>query len=191
MPCSMPDITDSRLRYDRPTIVLHWTTAFLVLLQFALGETWNWPTKPVHHLMVVAHLTAGILLTAIMAFRIVWRLTNGRHLSDLLRPMDRIFALGAEYALYVLLLAEIVLGYLWRWGAGQTMSFFGLLIPSPFARFPPNTAAWLQSLHDWNAWLIMGLATGHGACGAFSSVRPERQSAWAHAAAVFLASSVR
>ncbi|KXV22117.1 cytochrome B [Acetobacter malorum] len=166
MPCSTPDITDT-LRYDRPTIVLHWTTAFLVLLQFALGETWNWPTKPVHHLMVVAHLTAGILLTAIMAFRIVWRLTNGRHLSDLLRPMDRIFALGAEYALYVLLLAEIVLGYLWRWGAGQTMSFFGLLIPSPFARLPPNTVAWLQSLHDWNAWLIMGLATGHGAAALF------------------------
>ncbi|MEE8666309.1 MAG: cytochrome b/b6 domain-containing protein [Acetobacter sp.] len=166
MPCSTPDITDT-LRYDRSTIFLHWTTAFLVLLQFALGETWNWPTKPVHHLMVVAHLTAGILLTAIMAFRIVWRLTNGRHLSDLLRPMDRIFALGAEYALYVLLLAEIVLGYLCRWGAGQTMSFFGLLIPSPFARLPPNTVAWLQSLHDWNAWLIMGLATGHGAAALF------------------------
>lgn len=166
MPCSTPDITDT-LRYDRPTIVLHWTTAFLVLLQFALGETWNWPAKPVHHLMVVAHLTVGILLTVIMAFRIVWRLTNGRHLSDLLRPMDRIFALGAEYALYVLLLAEIVLGYLWRWGAGQTMSFFGLLIPSPFARLPPNTVAWLQSLHDWNAWLIMGLATGHGAAALF------------------------
>lgn len=104
MPCSTPDITDT-LRYDRPTIVLHWTTAFLVLLQFALDETWNWPAKPVHHLMVVAHLTVGILLTVIMAFRIVWRLTKGRHLSDLLRPVDRVCALGAEYTLYGLLLA--------------------------------------------------------------------------------------
>lgn len=167
MPYSTPDITDSLLRYDRPTIILHWMTAFLVLLQFALGETWNWPTKPVHHLMVVAHLTAGILLTAIMVFRIVWRLTKGRDLSDLLVPVDRVFALGAEYTLYVLLLAEILLGYLWRWGAGQTMSFFGLLIPSPFARFPAETVTWFQTLHYWNAWLIMGLATGHGAAALF------------------------
>ncbi|KXV70168.1 cytochrome B [Acetobacter malorum] len=166
MPCSTPDITDT-LRYDRPTIVLHWTTAFLVLLQFALDETWNWPTKPVHHLMVVAHLTVGILLTVIMAFRIVWRLTKGRHLSDLLRPVDRVCALGAEYTLYGLLLAEILLGYFWRWGAGQTMSFFGLLIPSPFARFPAETVTWFQTLHYWNAWLIMGLATGHGAAALF------------------------
>ncbi|AOX21603.1 cytochrome b [Kozakia baliensis] len=166
MPYPVPDITDT-LHYDRPTIILHWMAAFLVLFQFAVGEIWSWPAKLVHHLMVVAHLTAGILLTAIMAFRIVWRLTKGRHLSDLLRPVDRVCALGAEYTLYGLLLAEILLGYLWRWGAGQTMSFFGLLIPSPFARFPPNTVAWLQSLHDWNAWLIMGLATGHGAAALF------------------------
>ncbi|QEE86853.1 cytochrome b (plasmid) [Acetobacter oryzoeni] len=166
MPYPVPDITDT-LRYDRPTIILHWLTAFLVLFQFAMGETWKWPAKPVHHLMVVAHLTAGILLTVIMAFRIVWRLTKGRHLSDLLRPVDRVCALGAEYALYGLLLAEILLGYLWRWGAGQTMSFFGLLIPSPFARFPAETVTWFHTLHEWNAWLIMGLATGHGAAALF------------------------
>ena len=167
MPRSTPDITDSLLRYDRPTITLHWITAFLVLFQFAMGEAWDWPAKPVHHLMVVAHLTTGILLTAILAFRIVWRLTKGRHLSDLLRPVDRVCALVAEYTLYVLLLAEIVLGYLWRWGAGQTMSFFGLLIPSPFARFQAETVTLLHTLHDWNAWLIMGLAAGHGAAAFF------------------------
>lgn len=69
--------------------------------------------------MVVAHLTAGILLTAIMGFRIAWRLTKGRQLSYLLRPLDRFFAMGVEYTLYVLLLTEIVLGYLWRWGRGR------------------------------------------------------------------------
>lgn len=167
MPCSTPDITNSPLRYDRPTVILHWMTAALVLFQFSVGETWNWPAKPVHHLMVVAHLSAGILLTAIMVSRIVWRLTKGRHLSSLLRPVDRVFALGVEYALYGLLLAEIVLGYLWRWGAGQTMSFFGFLIPSPFTPFTADTVAWLHTLHEWNAWLIVGLATGHGAAALF------------------------
>ncbi|WP_231874961.1 cytochrome b [Acetobacter cerevisiae] len=169
MPDVAPDITHT-LRYDRPTIALHWATVFLVLFQFALGESWGWPAKPVHHLMVIAHLTAGILLTAIMAFRIAWRLTKGRHLSDLLRPLDRFFALGVEYTLYVLLLAEIVLGYLWRWGAGQAMSFFGLLIPSPFTRFPALLLYWIQTIHHWNAWLIVAIATGHGMAAAFHQV---------------------
>ncbi|MFT9092412.1 MAG: cytochrome b/b6 domain-containing protein [Gluconacetobacter sp.] len=166
MPGTTPDFTDT-LRYDRPTIILHWVTAGLVLFLFALGETWGWPEKPVHHLMVVAHLTAGMLFTAVMVFRIGWRLTKGQHFAELLSPMDRFFALGAEYTLYVLLLAEIVLGYLWRWGAGQAMSFFGLLIFSPFVRFQETTLHWVQALHHWNAWLIVVIATGHGMAALF------------------------
>ncbi|MBF0860356.1 cytochrome b [Gluconobacter sp. LMG 31484] len=157
-------------RYDWPTIAFHWATAFLVLFQFALGESWGWPAKPVHHLMVVAHLTAGILLTAIMGFRIAWRLTKGRQLSYLLRPLDRCFVMSVEYTLYVLLLAEIVLGYLWRWGAGQAMSFFGFLIPSPFTRFPAALLHWIQTIHHWNAWLVVAIATGHGMAAVFHQV---------------------
>ncbi len=167
MPYSALEITDSLLRYDRPTIILHWMTAFLVLFQFAVGETWNWPAKPVHHLMVVAHLTAGILLTAIMVFRIMWRLTYGKHMSGLLLPVDRVFALAVEYTLYALLLAEIVLGFLWRWGAGQMMSFFGFLIPPLFTRFSAVTLDKIQVLRHWNAWLILGLAIGHGSAALF------------------------
>ncbi|MFT8550118.1 cytochrome b [Acetobacter okinawensis] len=154
-------------RYDGPSIVLHWMTAFLVLLQFVLAECWSWPTKPVHHLMVVTHLTAGIILSVIMVFRVVWRLTKGRHLPNHLQPMSRVLALGVEYTLYALILAEIVLGYLWRWGGGQPMSFFGVLFPAPFAHFQKASLLWIHSLHDWNAWLIIILATGHGLAALF------------------------
>ena len=166
MTYSTPDIRDSQ-RYDGPTIALHWVTAFLVFLQFALGECWSWPAKPVHHLMVVAHLSAGIVLSAVMVLRIVWRLTKGRHLPDGSRPVSRVLALGVEYTLYALILAEIVLGYLWRWGGGQAMSFFGVLIPSPLPHFQPALLAWIHSIHHWNAWLIVALATGHGMAALF------------------------
>lgn len=161
MTYSTSDIRDSQC-YDGPTIALHWLTAFLVLLQFALGECWSWPAKPVHHLLVVTHLSAGIVLSAVMVLRIVWRLTKGRHLPDDLKPANRVLAHGVEYTLYVLILAEIVLGYLWRWGGGQSMSFFGILIPSPFTHFQAALLGWIHSLHNWNAWLIIILATGHG-----------------------------
>jgi cytochrome b561 len=34
----VPDITDA-LRYDKPTIILHWLTALLVLSQFVAGAS--------------------------------------------------------------------------------------------------------------------------------------------------------
>lgn len=123
MPDSRPDVAGAA-RYDTPTILFHWVTAVLVLTQFVLGETWGWPEKPVHHLMVVAHLTAGMMMTVLVPLRIVWRVTKGRHLS-------------------------------------------GLLIAPPFARFPTETLAWIQRLHDWNAWLIIGIATGHAGAALF------------------------
>ncbi|GAN67770.1 cytochrome b [Acetobacter orleanensis] len=169
MPKAIPDITHT-LRYDRPTIILHWATAFLVLLLFTLGESWSWPPKPVHHLMIISHLTVGILLTPLIISRIIWRVTKGRHLSNPLQSLDRFFALGAEYTLYMLLVVEIVLGYLWRWGAGKAMSFFGLLLPSPFVRFPTPLLHWIQDIHHWNAWLIVVIASGHGMAAIFHHI---------------------
>ena len=33
---------DDGTNYDTVAITLHWLTALLVLVQFALGETWGW-----------------------------------------------------------------------------------------------------------------------------------------------------
>ena len=42
-------------------------------------------------------------------------------------------AKGGHYLLYALLVSEAVLGFALRWSGNESMSFFGLLIPSPFA----------------------------------------------------------
>lgn len=148
-------------RYDNPTIVMHWLSAFLIVFQFVLGETWHWPPRPLHHPMVVAHLSAGVILTVLIPARLWWRLTRGRHFASQLAPLDRFFTIAMESALYGLICIELVLGYAWRWGAGQTISFFGLLIPAPFAPLPHDTVVLFKTLHSWTAWLIIGLACGH------------------------------
>ncbi|GAA3684087.1 MULTISPECIES: cytochrome b [Acetobacteraceae] len=164
---SAPDQTQQFRHYDALTMFLHWATALLVLFQFALGETWGLPTKPVHHLMVVAHLTAGIVLSVVVFVRLYWRLTGGRRLAFLLSPLDRLCAVAMESVLYGLLVTEAGLGFAWRWGAGQSMSFFGFLIPPPFTRFSSGTLKWVENLHSWNAWLIIALAVGHAGAALF------------------------
>ncbi|MCX2566321.1 cytochrome b/b6 domain-containing protein [Acetobacter suratthaniensis] len=158
---AMPNAHPTATRYDSPSIILHWLSAFLIVLQFVLGETWHWPPRPIHHLMVVAHLSIGVILSVLIPLRLWWRITRGRHFAAQLAPVDRFFTLGMESSLYGLLCAEIVLGYAWRWGAGQAISFFGLLIHAPFAPLPHETVVIFKTLHSWTAWLIIGLACGH------------------------------
>jgi cytochrome b561 len=148
-------------RYDGVTIALHWATAVLVLLQFALAETWGFFPRPVHHLMVVGHMSFGLILTAVVALRLGWRGTAGRVLPPPGHGLLDLAAKALHRILYVLLGAEILLGFVTRWTDNQALSFFGLLIPSPFGSFSKATGNFVDQIHDLNAWLIMGLVSAH------------------------------
>ncbi|MFT8675352.1 MAG: cytochrome b/b6 domain-containing protein [Acetobacter sp.] len=149
-------------RYDSLTIVLHWLTAALVFALFGLGETWDLVPHPTHHVMVVAHMTAGLTLVAVLALRIGWRLTKGRRFASSGSVMATRMAHCMAYTLYALLVAEACLGFAWRWGAGRAMSFFALQIGSPFAAASHDSVVLFRQLHNWTAWLIIGLALVHG-----------------------------
>ena len=61
---------DDRTRYDPVATALHWATVVLVLANFALGETWSNFARPTRHLMIVTHMSFGILLAAVVIARI-------------------------------------------------------------------------------------------------------------------------
>ena len=158
-----PSAAQNTLRYDQMTVALHWLTAGLVILQFGLAELWGFFPRPAHRIMVLGHMSFGLVLAAVFATRIIWRLPRHRtHFNDgpdlvalLARLMHR--------TLYVLLAAEIVLGVLTRWTDNHALSFFGLLIASPFGTFSKATGNFVDQLHDLNAWAIIVLAGAHAA----------------------------
>lgn len=152
---------DTGTNYDSFAITLHWLTAVLVVVQFALGQTWGWFSRPTHHLMVVTHMSFGILLTFVIVARLLWRFVFRHHVSSLESGWVRIASTTVHYLLYVLLTAEAVLGFLSRWEGNEAMSFFGLQIPSPFTGSGQNVAHQLQDIHNWVGWTIIVLAFGH------------------------------
>ncbi|WP_234729590.1 cytochrome b [Acidocella facilis] len=150
-------------RHDGFTITLHWLTAILVVLQFSLAETWDFFPKPARHLMIVGHMSFGLVLAAVFGSRVLWRLTPGRlHFNDGLDLASRAAWL-MHRLLYILVAAEIVLGVFTRWTDNQALSFFGFLIPSPFGPFAKSTGAFVDEIHDLNAWAIILLAGAHSA----------------------------
>ncbi|MDR3505153.1 MAG: cytochrome b/b6 domain-containing protein [Acidocella sp.] len=148
-------------RYDGLTIYLHWATAALVVVQFTLAEFWDFFPKPERHLMVVGHMSFGLILTAIFALRLFWRTRPG-HVRFPAEPglMGRA-AKGAHHLLYTLLALEIPLGFFTRWTDNHPLSFFGLLIPSPFGDFSKPVGEWVDQIHDITAWSIIVLAGLH------------------------------
>jgi cytochrome b561 len=158
---------DDRTRYDGFAIALHWITAALVVLQFGLAETWGFAERPARHLMIVSHMSFGILLSAVILVRIVWRFIPGHQVAASQSGYVELASKAVHYLLYVLLVAEAVLGYTLRWSGNESMSFFGLLIPPPFEPFSKPVHHLVGDMHEWTGWAIVILATGHALAGLF------------------------
>src|SRR5271165_4296600 len=73
---------DDRVRYNGLSITLHWLTAVLVVLLFVLGEFWGFAARPTRQLMIVAHMSFGIVLTLVLIVRIGWRVIPGHRIQD-------------------------------------------------------------------------------------------------------------
>jgi cytochrome b561 len=126
-----PAPDDDHARYDGVSITLHWATAALVFLQFGLAETWGFFPKADRDLLIIGHLSFGLVLAAVIVLRIFWRLTFGRKSFETGQDLIWYIARLMHRALYVLIVAEVALGFLTRWTDNRAFSFFGLLIPSP------------------------------------------------------------
>lgn len=158
---------DDRTRYDSFAIALHWLTVALVLVQFGLGELWDFAPRPVHHFMVLAHMSFGILLALVVILRIIWRFIPGHQVTAANSGVLEIAAKAVHYLLYVLLIAQAVLGFLMRWGGHEEMFFFGLWIPPFFAPFGKPTVHFIGELHENIGWAIIIIALGHAAAALF------------------------
>ena len=152
---------DHGSHYDNVAISLHWLTAFLVVLQFGLAQTWSWFARPTRHLMIVSHMSFGIVLTVVIIARLLWRFAFRHQVSSLETGIVRIASTGVHYLLYAFLAAEATLGFLSRWEGNEAMSFFGLQIPSPFVGSGQKVAHQVQDIHSWVGWTIIILASGH------------------------------
>lgn len=140
---------------------LHWATAFLVLANFALAQTWGWFAKPTRGLMEGTHMSFGVLLTAVVVARIIWRLIPGHRISSIEAGWMRIASKASHYLLYGLLVAEAALGFAFRWGAGRPMEFFGTGIPAPIGEMARPLRHQLRELHEWIGWAVIVIALLH------------------------------
>jgi cytochrome b561 len=153
---------DDDSNYDRVAIILHWTTAVLVLAQFLSAITWDYFPQAVKHQMESIHISLGVLLTAVILTRIVWRFFPGHQMAPLTSGWMKLAAKAVHYLLYLMLLAQAALGFGFRWAQGHAVEFFGLFgIPGPYGQLARPDRRLLHELHEWVGWGIVIVAATH------------------------------
>lgn len=153
------------VRHDPLTIILHWMTAFLVLAQFATAHIWDLLEKGTSWRisLIMTHLAFGLFLAVTVVARIAWRLLRRERLPPAVSGLQHLAATAVHMLLYCLLVAQVVLGFLFSWSSGKPLPFFNLFaIPVPFA-IDPSLRHTIAELHNDGAWAIIAIVGLHAA----------------------------
>ena len=155
---------DDGRNYDNVAVALHWLTALLVVVQFVMAVTWDYFAKPTRQAMESVHISLGVLLTAVIVARLVWRAVPGHRRPAIVDGWVRLASKSVHYLLYALLVGQAGLGFGFRWAQGHAVSFFGLFaIPGLYGELAPPVRRQLHELHEYGGWAIVIIAGVHAA----------------------------
>jgi cytochrome b561 len=139
----MQPVNSSATQYDKRTIVFHWLTAILVVVQWLGSKTFDlFPKGPLQVDTISAHITLGIVIGLLVLSRIWWRATNGARLPDVGSGILPLLAKAMHWGLYLLILAVVGLGLTMI--SLRSFSFFNLFsLPT----IGTATRPFLRSVH--------------------------------------------
>ena len=149
--------------YDTPALVFHWLTVVFVILLFGTSLVWNYVTPHDRYwrpLLEGTHVSLGILFAALILGRVIWRLTGMRRLAAEV-GISGVLSRIMYVILYVLLVAEVVTGFVLRWLQGESFQFFGLFSMPALIAPDRASAGQFEQIHNWIGWAIVVLSTGH------------------------------
>jgi cytochrome b561 len=149
-------------RYTDTAIALHWLLALLIAGSFALGLYMHeLPFSPTRLRLYNGHKWAGVVILALSALRLLWRLTH-RPPADLPMPAwQRRAAHAAHGALYLLFFAVPLAGWAYSSAAGFPVVVFGVLPLPDWVNPSRELAAALKPLHKGLAFALAAVTLVH------------------------------
>lgn len=155
-----PSLIAATDRYNPVARFLHWVVAALVLVAWPLGAVISFVKEDVKLTFYAAHESLGFLILWLMLARLAVRLLFPPPPEP---PMPAIFSRTAGLVhglLYVLLIAQPVVGFLATNAWGFPFKWFGLVdIWSPIGK--SSTAPTLSLAHEIMGWSILILFALH------------------------------
>lgn len=157
-------LIDTDDRYGTVSVLLHWATAALVVGLFGLGL---WMTSlsyydPWYRTGPWLHKGLGVALVTLLVLRLAWRAVNHRPAPEPGHSRtERVAARVAHLALYGLLFAVAVAGYLISTADGRPLEVFGWFEIPALVTGIPNQEDVAGEVHYWFAVSLVSLAAVH------------------------------
>lgn len=149
-------------RYSPVAIFLHWITAALILLNWLLPHFAGFMARTDAPRVIALHRSIGVTVLALVLLRAAWRFVSPPpSLPVGTLRLVRIAAHLGHAALYLLMVAVPVLGILFTWAGGRTLSVWGVVDLPPPAWIDPDLHDTLRSLHETGANAILWLVGLH------------------------------
>lgn len=160
----------SDARYDRTTIVLHWIVVVFVIGLYAAAIIWGELPRgtPMRKLLQALHISFGLLFIVVLAWRVYWRLFRRRKLPAASgTAAQRLAATVVQNGLYVMLVAQAVIGVCWRIAQQEPLAFFWMFeFPEPQI-FDKATKQLLGVAHEYLGHAIIIVAGVHALAGLY------------------------
>ena len=159
-PASEPDGRARGARYSRGAILLHWSTAVLILITVPLGLTHDWLENRFGLVAMPLHKSIGMTILVLTVIRILWRL-NHRPPPQVegISPGAARIARAVHIAFYTLLVSLPITGWLVSSASPYPLVVWGLL-DVPKAVISRTYADIAALFHEWGSWaflLLLGL----------------------------------
>ncbi|MEP7207170.1 MAG: cytochrome b [Casimicrobiaceae bacterium] len=150
-------------RYTRTAMVLHWSIALLVILQFGWGWWMQDISKQPPGPRVDAfnlHKSLGLTILAMMMARLAWRAGHAPPPLPAMPHWQRHAARVNHALLYAVLIALPVVGYLGSAWSGYPVRYFGVVLPVWTMRHEVLKEA-MSTVHLVLSWLLAGAVALH------------------------------
>lgn len=148
-------------RYNAGARALHWAIAALILANLATGLLHDALEKVVA--LMPVHKAVGLTVLALSVVRLGWRLTwRAPAYPGSVSAGERGLAKAVHVALYVLMIAMPLSGWVMASAGKYPLSWFGLFDWPKLAVVKPSPLYGLgHEFHEIGGWVLLVLALGH------------------------------
>jgi cytochrome b561 len=149
--------------YDPGLRTIHWLMAALIFVALPLGVSAALlPRGAMRIEILFFHKSIGVTVLGLIALRIVWRLIVGAPpYAEPLGKLTQVASRAGHLALYALMIAMPVSGYLGSNAGGRAVSWFGLFELPRLVYKDESLAAAAGWAHLVFAWMLAFVLAAH------------------------------
>ena len=156
-------IKNTELRWGAISQLLHWAIVLLIAAIAILGLTMtDMANGPPKIKIYALHKSLGLTLLSLVVLRLLWRFYAGapKPVPGTPHWQERVATL-THGALYLLMFAMPITGWLFNSSSGYPLQYFGLFNLPKIAAVNPGLVDLTESLHENGFWLLLLLVLAH------------------------------